>query len=114
MGLRPTLFAGMGEAFARTFGGDKEALVTVAPGDVRRIPDCIFREFREGGFGEEDGAAIEGVTHTLKFAASADPGVVQDMPVEIVDPGQTVGQSFVAAGVHFDGRAMTRVLLATP
>ncbi|TPL30178.1 hypothetical protein [Mesorhizobium sp. B2-4-7] len=111
MAIRPSLFAGMGEAFVSAFGGDHEALVTIAAGDVRRVP-CIFREFRSGGFAEEQGASVEGVTHTLAIDAEADPGVEQEMPILVVPVGLSAGEAFIAAGVHRDGRAMTRVLLA--
>jgi hypothetical protein len=111
MATRPSLFAGMGSAFVSAFGGDHEALITVGVGDVRRVP-CIFREYRSGGFAEEQGASVEGVTHTLAIEAEDDPGVEQEMAITVVLAGLFTGDAFVAAGVTRDGRAMTRVLLS--
>jgi hypothetical protein len=111
MVARPSLFAGMGGAFVSAFGVDHEALIAVSDDDVRRVA-CIFRELREGGLAEEDGAAVEGVTHRLAINAADDPGVEQDMAITIVAPGEDAGEDFIAAGVRRDGRAMTRILLA--
>ncbi|MET3602175.1 head-tail joining protein [Martelella mangrovi] len=103
---RPAIFAGMGEAFAGTFG-NVDCLFTV---DGIALPDPvrgILRQKRElelaDAFGRQD---VEAVTHVLSVPATG----LEDLESErdTVTIGGTV---YDICNVTDDGRAMLKVWL---